>query len=255
MNLRLYQHLVCLILLIAGTSFCSQGWADIYAVVVADTMSPTGSAAEMDLERIRQELGTISRHTGLKVHLTAFADRDVTIETVSATVNSLPITHDDVALFYYLGHGFRTSGKSTVWPYMYLCNDHKGIDLSVVIEALIVKKPRMALIVADCCNNVMDDESSCPWETTLKVSRYGISPAPGYRALFLQFDGIIVACASKAGEYAYCHERGHIYTSALWRALREEVIASNPNWGSLMERVTRKVGNLQVPYYEILCYP
>ncbi len=229
--------------------------ADLYAMIIADTVSPTGHAAAMDLERVRMALKALSRHSGIKVHVQAFTGDQVTSNNLCAAVMALPVTSNDIAVFYYLGHGYRTSHKVSVWPYLYVCNDRTAIDLQLIVESFISKKPHMALIVADCCNNVMDDQTGVPWAGHPHLKKGIKKPGPGYRALFQNFEGIVVACASQAGDYAYCHSKGHFYTEAFLEALHEEIYVRNPQWSNLLHRASLKVQNMQIPYHEILLYP
>lgn len=223
-------------------------YADLQAIIVGDTVSPTGSAAVMDIRRVEKQLQDIKRHTGLRVNRIVLTDAQVTSDQVLRTLDQIAVSEDDIVIFYYLGHGYRTSVKKSVWPFLYLCNDARGMDLSLVIERIILKKPRMALIVADCCNNVMDDEFKQPWEAIYPLKR----PDRGYKELFLKFKGIIVACGSELGEYAYCHQHGHFYTDALLKSIQEEAVSTNPSWEKLLERARLNVKFIQNAYHEIL---
>lgn len=226
-------------------------YADLQAIIVGDTVSPTGTAATMDIRRINKQLEAIKKYTGLFVNRTILTEGQVTSDQVLKALDQIAVGQDDIVIFYYLGHGYRTSVKKSIWPFLYLCNDARGMDLSLIIERIILKKPRMALIVADCCNNVMDDEFKQPWEARFPLRR-GIHPSQGYKELFLKFKGIIVACGSELGEYAYCHQGGHFYTDALLKSIQEEAVSINPSWEKLLDRARLNVKFIQNAYHEIL---
>ncbi|MDP1835176.1 MAG: caspase family protein [Chlamydiales bacterium] len=227
-------------------------YADLQAIIVGDTVSPTGGAAALDIRRVEKQLKDIKRHTGLHVNCTVLTDTQVTSDQVLKVLDQIAVGEDDVVIFYYLGHGYRTSLKKSVWPFLYLCNDARGMDLSLIVERIMLKKPRMALIVADCCNNVMDDEFKQPWEAKYPLKRHMVYPDRGYKELFVKFKGIIVACGSELGEYAYCHQGGHFYTDALLKSIKEEVVSTSPSWEKLLERARLNVKFVQNAYHEIL---
>ncbi len=229
-------------------------YADIYALVMGDTLSPTGVAAAGDIDFIQKKLRKVGAITSLKVHARVLMGKELTAEAILDYLHNLSIESDDVILFYYVGHGYRTSFKTSVWPYLYLCSESKGLNLDTIIEGVIAIKPRLALIVADCCNNVMDDETDAPWEKNVQAVLQKRSLQEGYRRLFNHSKGIVICCASSLGEYAYCYKNGHVFTGAFWKALREESSSASPCWSGVLDRVKTRVQAHQIPYYEILEY-
>jgi hypothetical protein len=243
--------LSCFLLLFIIAIFADVS-ADIHAILVGDTVSPTGKAARLDLNRLEAELNIISRNTEARVTFTTLTDVHVTSGHILEAVKRLQCTSDDTVIFYYVGHGYRTSAKKTTWPFLYLCTENEGFDFSIVVDSIIAKKPRMALIVADCCNNVMDDDFTVPWENHIDLKRSKSSRLQGYKSLFQDYKGIIIACGSREGEYAYCHQFGHFYTGALLKAIHNEVYSKYPQWSNLLENASKNVKHIQNAYYELM---
>lgn len=79
--------------------------------------------------------------------------------------------------------------------------------------------------------------------------------AQGYKALFSEFSGTICACGSTAGAVAYCSQRGHLFTEALWWSVHREALQERPGWDMLLARCAKRLELLQTPYFEVLHYP
>ncbi len=244
-------------LLVLGLYLSNSGVlaAQMEVVLIADTASPTGGAAALDAERIRHELHALGAYTGHDIRLYLLSEEQATATQITAQVNSLNPGADDVILLYYLGHGYRSANKSDAWPYLHLTKSASRLDLRDLVDTIISKRPRMAWVVADCCNNVIQSVLSMCAALPMPLKGYVPELEPGYRALFNDFEGVIVTCGSEAGDYAYCHSKGHFYTEALFVSLHEEVKSTDPQWSHLLDRAARKVSFLQTPYYEILEYP
>lgn len=229
--------------------------AEVWALLVGDTQSPTHDAVSVDLTRLKHELSVIALHTGQKVQCATLSGEQVAAETIMKSVEDLKIQPEDTVIFYFLGHGYRTSVKEGQWPFLYLCQEDRGLDLTLIIESLISKKPHMALVIADCCNNIIDDDLGNPWEPRASFMPCGSRTSAGYRTLFNDFEGVIIACSSTPGEYAYCRPTGHLFTAGFLCALHLETTSRSPNWTTLLNRASAAVQKYQHPCYEILTFP
>lgn len=230
--------------------------AKIHALVVADTESPTARAAEEDSARVYHELRRAADYLDEELQFHLISGDELQADRVMCAMDALQVSGQDMVVFYYLGHGFRTLDKRSPWPYLYLSQAKQGLDTSLLVETLIEKRPKWGLVVTDCCNN---EESLLMWQGLFGFSSES-HPSndqlrKGYRALLNQFSGIVCVSASTPGELAYCSSKGHLFTQAFWWSLHKELTQQSPSWEALLDRCARQLSRFQTPYFEILYYP
>jgi hypothetical protein len=205
---------------------------------------------------MQREVHQIAKHTGLTLKLQLLSGYATHAVAMLESVQALKPEPDDVIFFYYLGHGYRTKEKKSIWPNLLLTHDDRSTDLQIIIETIIAAKPRMAFILADCCNNVMNERD---FLFAKSGEIFALGPKPdlgkGYRQLFNDFSGIVVAVGARKGDFAYCDTQGHFYTEAILQSMHEEVQSPHPQWATLLSKAASKVDRYQTPYYEILLVP
>lgn len=222
--------------------------ATLHGFLIADTLSPTGKAAEGDFSRIKRRFEEIADHTGDHVVHYLFTGEHVNTGAIMTELQALDADPQDMIIVYYLGHGYESTKKNSPWPRLYLSASQGPLDLDSMIQIVTAKHPRLGLIVADCCNNVLEEKLPSP----LLDRKYKIGK--GFRVLFCETNGIIVASSTTPGESAYCFKHGHYFTDAFWRSLYAEVRRARPNWNDLLTRTCSKVEHLQNPRFEIRSY-
>lgn len=239
--------LIGLVLLITG----SLQAASIHLIIVADTCSHTGENAVIELKHVQEEFARVVELTHMELKQQVYDGLDARNDVCTA-IERLQPEEDDCVVFYYIGHGYRVSRKKTPWPLLYFSREGVNLDLQDVIESVILKKPRFGLIIADCCNNVMDGKVTIG-RTPLFFWRR--DPATGYRQLFEKSTGIVVVSAAKPGDYAYCDDYGHCYSQAFWKVLHTQVMEKDPQWRSILDHTANALQSVQTPYDEIFSYP
>lgn len=248
-----YKYLISLccaaVCLLGASSLLANGI--LHVIIVADTHSHTGDAAILELKHVTQEFVRVSEFTKMDLRQQVFQGVD-NRDVVWQAVKDLHVSSDDCVVFYYIGHGYRTSRKTTPWPYLYFSRESVNLDMQSVLDEVIAKKPRFGLLLADCCNNVMDGVVRIALHPLFHHRR---DPSMGYRKLFLQSTGFVVIAASVAGGYAYCDDYGHCYSQAFWKALHTEIRQDDPQWRHILDQTKHALVSIQVPYEEILVYP
>lgn len=219
----------------------------LHVLLVADTDSHTGDMARLELNHVTREIRNVSRITGQELHLQSFSggsSRGAFLETLEL----ISVDKEDALIVYFIGHGYRTSDKQTPWPLFYF-TDNDNLDMNQVLETVITKKPRFALVIGDCCNNVMDG-----------LVTFSLFPLAGkfsnrvYKKLFLESQGILAICAAIPGDYAYCNEMGHCFSQGFWHALFRESCLGRADWINVLERTAASLAEIQKPYYEWFVY-
>ena len=82
-----------------------------------------------DLQNIRDEALRISHLTGMPIREISFQGYELNVKAVLNSLNSLKIKNDDVLIYYFSGHGYRTpSKKDNPWPYLFFSKSGFAVD-------------------------------------------------------------------------------------------------------------------------------
>jgi hypothetical protein len=229
--------------------------AALHAIIVADTTdSSIGNSTAMDMQNIQLEMQRIRQYTGLDLKETLIRGNQALPEKVFEQINHLQIDEDDVVIFYFSGHGYRTPGKGdSPWPNLYFSRVEKGIDFDLIGQKLETYNPRFLMVIADACNNIISDEYAPPLVRKMIFMRTPEqSLEENYRKLFLDFKGVVMMTSSKAGEYSWGTNRGGLFTLALLQNLANEVkFSSDPSWYTILDKAAVQVQKNQHPDFRI----
>lgn len=225
---------------------------DLHAVIVVDTIGDLRTFTRPDLDNIRTEVRTIAATTGLHLKEKILADGLFEQKAVVDCIRDLKVKSQDVVLFYFSGHGYRTRVKDTCWPFLYFGCRHQTIDLNYIANVLRSKHPRFALVIADCCNNYIEERDLSPDNETVSASfSWEAISDQGYRRLFLESKGLVIVAGCREGEYSYGCHRGGFFTNYFLMSLNRELSSPRPGWDNLLKRTSYYIGNLQTPRYMI----
>lgn len=235
--------------------------ANLHVIIAADTLSENIRPGTIkDIKQMKLEIRQISRYTDLKVKQQVFDEYDATSSSVLAAVRGLAINSDDVVLFYFTGHGYRTPSKGdNPWPNFFFPANSTGIDMSQVAEYLKKKNPQLVIIIGDCCNNVLSDDGAPPiQQLDRRHTTAAKSIQANYRKLFLETTGVLLMSAAIKGEVAYSSRSGAIFTNALSRSLAKTVGGSSENatWQMVLDRAAAysnsDLNHPQHPQYQLI---
>lgn len=233
--------------------------ANLHAIIVCDTQADTiGTSVEADLLRVQQEIVKISQNTGLETKLKIFQKNQVN-DHILSYLDQQTVAADDVVFFFFSGHGYRTESKgANFWPNLYFTPIKRGVDFYQVTQSIVEKKPRLLIAIADCCNNILNEEYAPP---LLKKSGLALRAQSknytkiNYQHLFLKKKGVILVSSSEPGEFSWATKSGGLYTLAFFEALNKEVNASHlPEWSVILDNASLKVMRRdigQTPQYEL----
>ena len=252
-------RLLVLVVAVMAWSPAATFAATLHALFVIDTNDANiGQMVARDLGIMGDEVQKIAQATGLKLNDRVYKGRDFTTKNVIDAVRSIAPGQDDVVLFYYSGHGFRTKKKNTRWPYLYFHNNPPNpVDFGWVVDEMGRKGARLTVVLTDSCNNVVNVQIR---ETQKALPRNMSKAAQGYRELFLNTRGFIAAASSIPGETSTATSSGSLFTLSFLKALRGEAVQPRPTWKSLMQkgagsRLNHQGSNGQVmsqmPFYTI----
>jgi len=251
--------------LVLSVSALSANAQKFYEFVFCNTLDAgIGATCAIDEGRIISEISSIAESIGYEPVERIFHGEDCSRETLMSELSNLKCTNRDVVMFYYSGHGVHANaGMDDKFPQMCLKygarEQDKFVPVRKVQELIDAKKPRLAIILSDCCNNV--DESG--W-----VSAKGLAAAKGiqiikrdaitnYRKLFAESEGMVVATGCKLGQTSLCtlsNNVGGFFTYFFCDQLASMCEGSGQvSWGSLLSNVktavSKKTEREQEPYY------
>ncbi len=219
----------------------------LHAIIIADIFDETiGFDAAHDLASLRKEARKISKMTGLELNPLYFYGDSLNAGDIIEKLQSIVIGSNDAVLFYFSGHGYRTSLKNDPWPDLLLSEEGVGLDYAMLIEILAEKEPRFILAIADCCNNVIPQS----WANTYRAqpralfSKARISETANYRHLFLESEGLIMISSSSVGQYSWSIQDGGVYTLAFLDALHHAARTQEKEsiqWDSILQEASLQV--------------
>jgi S1-C subfamily serine protease len=150
-------------------------------------------------------------------------------------------------VFYYSGHGASDDQGH------YLAMAKGKLHRNKVLDAMLRKGPRLAVLITDCCNLRSDGEMF--FAPYFQVNRPS-SPTPLFRSLFLEPKGIVDVNSSSPGEGAFFapsgddigSKRGSIFTRGL-AAWVEKNQSQRRVWDDLVRGVSLQVHASFHDYY------
>ncbi len=210
--------------------------ATLHAIIITDTSDPS-LHADQDRDNLKQLVANIHEATGLESNSTVIEVVPHSgYEKVKNAVTDLPVTAEDVVIFYYVGHGVNTDKPNIPWPAMAVegegidTKDDKLVELNWVKETLSNKSPRLLIAIADTCNEFLSEPSR--GGGTILGEGMG-SYQQAYRKLFLGYQGLIMAAGASPEQKAFSNQGGGRFTQQWLTSLKEELKSAEPDWNNI----------------------
>lgn len=248
-----YLKKICFFTLFVLSFFGKGECANLVMILACDTQAENiDETVVQDLVNMRAEGERICSYTGMSLVEYVFTGADLAPNSFFAALKEYRFKSDDTVIFFFSGHGYRTpSMGNDPWPNFYFTLTDQGVRYKEVIQLLQQKKPRLLITLADCCNNVIEDELAAlvaPGKAPAKAGRMEMN----YKKLFLYSKGNIFITSSKVGQESWCIPEGAIYTLAFLKNIKKEVeTAKKPSWSTLLKNASRDTLDYQTPYYKL----
>lgn len=192
-----------------------------HAIIFANTKSQgnpnkpndigIGPSVTVDFQRMGIEMTTIAKSIGytLKKYYYYDTPESFSRNSLETVLNNLACSPDDIVFFFYSGHGGRAENEKTDFPEMVLkvpygpANISQLYPLYDVYSKIKKKSPRLAIVMGDLCNSVMEgfyrSSDASKGATVLSKGTCDV-----YKNLFLNVKGGLIAASSKPGEKSGC---------------------------------------------------
>jgi len=242
------KKLLLLIILFISSGI-SLNAATLFRVVDGDTAIDPNHWMDQDLRRVEKEATVLAHALSLDYQVVTLEGTHLSKQNVLQTIDTLPMTAENLVLFYCTGHGFRTENKKSVWPYLLLMQAEQTIDLDPIIHLIQARQPRFALVIANCYNNPFSDGYRLPPGRMVSFHPERTRCGEALSPLVSQSEGVVVISGAIVGEYSLGTSEGGILTNALFDAAQE----TPHHWCEWMEAIVQRKARIQHPQMQI--YP
>ena len=220
----------------------------IHLIMVADVEDRSiGKSTAQDQKDITSTFNKISRELDVSLKDYQFSGKTFTKNDIVSQVRGIQARPNDVIIFYYSGHGYNDTEKTSEYPTMAL----DGVDLGLeeVYSELQSKNARLTLIIGDMCNSLPEDRQPVGRREHTPFKSGYLFDANKLSKLFLQSKGFLISTSSAKGEWSFCmnNSDGSMGNGQFTHAFIESVIkeaskvsASNAEWKDLFVRAYTK---------------
>ena len=214
-------------------------------LMVANTeVTDIGIACQQDIKNVTNEFRNIARVLDMPYEQTLISETDFNKENVAKAIKDFHPGSKDIAVFVYSGHGFRFQDQKDYFP----CIDLSPSDYDKAVEnystmtdiynAFTAKGARLNIVLSDCCNTRVGQETPTAVSISTLFSRASNSfDADKLRNLFLSQSGNVWATAASPGEASWCSVKGGFFLLSFIESLRYQISTltqDKPSWEALI---------------------
>ena len=197
-----------------------------HAIVFCNTIDRSiGESMTLELANVSRNLGVLEKllENNYYFSITRIDGSNCTRENVKATIEDLEVDSDDIIFVFYGGHGSHAvNNRQDPWPQfcMNTGDQAKWVPMAHVDKWVSAKRPRLSIIVANCCNVEQPGVSVKPmWANNDRATSLDGMDANAFLKLFSS-KGRILTTSSKLGQYSWCNRVcGGIFTNQFWESM------------------------------------
>ncbi len=228
----------------------------IHALIAADTLTKVKYSSREDIKCMCNALGKIAQETGMQLNLTIASGKKLSKNHITRWVQNVDPEPDDVVFFYFTGHGFRIANSKSKWPELFFVSSKNAKKMTFYIDKLKKKNARLNIVLCDCCNNSLSQDdvqiAKGIGKERRRVPKNYLHPDKyGYKKLFLETSGFIIASGSVPGRSAWTTKSGGLFTRAFLRSLQKETTEQYPNWSHVFKQTSVLCNIMQEPQYQL----
>lgn len=215
----------------------------LHTIIFADTNDKNiGSSVLQDYYSISVEANTIAAATGMQMKSYYFKGDQCSNQNLRTLLDQLRTSKDDVILFYYTGHGARSTQDTSEFPQMCLGShyDSDFYPLEKVKKQLDSQPARLKIVIGDCCNSFHPLVTAKDYETK-NVTVLSKEPVNVYNNLFTNNQGYLITSGSRKGETSAGYPDGGAFTNSLLGVLKNVAAqGTSATWEDIMSQTQQK---------------
>lgn len=215
-----------------------------------------GKGVQCNMDWIQEEIDIIASCIGMEDKEAAplvFEQFNCNPQNLRQCIKNFKCGNDDIVLFFYFGHGGRSTQDRSEFPQMclgrnYLSQNDQWIPLEDVKSEIMKQNPRFLLVIGDCCNS-SDPGISPKFRvlTSAAATEITSTQKAAMKRLFLNCRGAVIASGSTKGEVSWYYnttapDGGGFFTKAFQNELENYTAKKeDADWKTLLERVKNAV--------------
>ena len=214
-------------------------------LMVANTeVNDIGVACQQDIKNVTNEFNNIARVLELPYEQTIVSEDDFGKTNVAKAIENFKPGKQDIVVFVYSGHGFRFQDQKDYFPCIDLSPTayDKAVEnyttMTEIYKAITDKGARLNIVLSDCCNTKVGQETPTAVSISTLFSRASHSlDTDKLRTLFLGQGGNVWATAASPGEASWCSVKGGFFLLSFIESLRYQISTltqEKPSWESLI---------------------
>lgn len=220
----------------------------IHLVTVADTNDLNiGSGTSGNTRRIADFINRAAAEMKVTVNRQDVSGKGFNCAAIAEATALIKAGPEDVVIFYYSGHGFRTPDNVTKFPDLY-CGEEaftgSAPRLVKVAADLAKKGARLTITIADSCN-VLATQPLPPMPAGV-IASVPVSREKQYRKLFFGHKGTLTISGSVSGQFSWYLTDYGLFTNQFLKAL--EAATQPSSQGLWSEVLPLALVEIKVPY-------
>jgi Caspase domain len=220
----------------------------IHLLTIADTNDLNiGSGTTGNTRRVADFINRAAAEMKVTVSRQDVSGNGFSCTKIAEAIGLMQAGPDDVVIFYYSGHGFRTDDNVTKFPDLY-CGAEAfsgGAPRLVNVAADLAKKgARLTIVVADSCNVLATQP--LPPRPAAAFASIPVSREKQYRHLFFGYKGMLTMSGSVSGQFSWYMPDYGLFTDQLLKAL--DAATQPSRQGLWSEVLPLALAEIRVPY-------
>lgn len=229
-----------------STSVGSNDAITMHFIMVAATMDESiGESVETDIKLVEPEFKKFAEQLKIGYDEQIISGNAFCKANVEKALNKLNPNPNDIVVFVYSGHGFRFDDDTDDYPNMFLtygsaddmtADDYIGV--SDIFNSITSKKPRLTIVISDCCNSKFGVTRQEVESSALAARGNKSYDLAKLKKLFIDSYGNMKVTAAKAGQVALCDARGGYLLTSFLSNLHSQISAvsdKTPSWQTIIE--------------------